>query len=112
MTDQLPSVGRIVHYVAYGTPGGEFPASSSGAVSGPSVAGCRGPAPNPGRRRPRRRLMPAGEWLTSSEEFQIQPVRAEEFSAAASSRGAPSVAGPACGPDAVLTIPWVGSAAA
>ena len=21
-----PSVGRIVHYVAYGTPGGEFPA--------------------------------------------------------------------------------------
>lgn len=21
----LPSVGRIVHYVAYGTPGGEFP---------------------------------------------------------------------------------------
>lgn len=26
MTDQLPSVGRTVHYVAYGTPGGEFPA--------------------------------------------------------------------------------------
>jgi len=24
--DQQPSVGRIVHYVAYGTPGGEFPA--------------------------------------------------------------------------------------
>ena len=24
--EQLPSVGRIVHYVAYGTPGGEFPA--------------------------------------------------------------------------------------
>lgn len=23
---QKPSVGRIVHYVAYGTPGGEFPA--------------------------------------------------------------------------------------
>jgi len=23
---QEPSVGRIVHYVAYGTPGGEFPA--------------------------------------------------------------------------------------
>lgn len=23
---QVPSVGRIVHYVAYGTPGGEFPA--------------------------------------------------------------------------------------
>ncbi len=22
----MPSVGRIVHYVAYGTPGGEFPA--------------------------------------------------------------------------------------
>lgn len=24
--DQKPSVGRVVHYVAYGTPGGEFPA--------------------------------------------------------------------------------------
>jgi len=24
--EQLPSVGRVVHYVAYGTPGGEFPA--------------------------------------------------------------------------------------
>ena len=23
---QKPSVGRMVHYVAYGTPGGEFPA--------------------------------------------------------------------------------------
>ncbi len=22
---QVPSVGRVVHYVAYGTPGGEFP---------------------------------------------------------------------------------------
>lgn len=26
MAEQLPSVGRVVHYVAYGTPGGEFPA--------------------------------------------------------------------------------------
>lgn len=26
MSEQTPSVGRIVHYVAYGTPGGEFPA--------------------------------------------------------------------------------------
>lgn len=27
MSDQQPSVGRLVHYVAYGTPGvGEFPA--------------------------------------------------------------------------------------
>lgn len=26
MTNQIPSVGRVVHYVAYGTPGGEFPA--------------------------------------------------------------------------------------
>lgn len=24
--EQTPSVGRVVHYVAYGTPGGEFPA--------------------------------------------------------------------------------------
>ena len=26
MVEQRPTVGRIVHYVAYGTPGGEFPA--------------------------------------------------------------------------------------
>lgn len=26
MAEQQPSVGRAVHYVAYGTPGGEFPA--------------------------------------------------------------------------------------
>jgi len=26
MDKQVPSVGRVVHYVAYGTPGGEFPA--------------------------------------------------------------------------------------
>lgn len=26
MDQQKPSVGRVVHYVAYGTPGGEFPA--------------------------------------------------------------------------------------
>ena len=24
--EPVPSVGRVVHYVAYGTPGGEFPA--------------------------------------------------------------------------------------
>lgn len=24
MTEQKPSVGRIVHYVSYGTPGGEY----------------------------------------------------------------------------------------
>ncbi len=27
-----PSVGRIVHYVAYGTPGGEFPAGAHRAA--------------------------------------------------------------------------------
>ncbi len=37
-----PSVGRIVHYVAYGTPGGEFPAGVCRAatiteVTDPSV---------------------------------------------------------------------------
>ncbi len=26
MVDQVPSIGRVVHYVAYGTPGREFPA--------------------------------------------------------------------------------------
>jgi hypothetical protein len=30
--DQQPSVGRTVHYVAYGTPGGEFPAGECRAA--------------------------------------------------------------------------------
>lgn len=25
-TQRIPTVGRVVHYIAYGTPGGEFPA--------------------------------------------------------------------------------------
>jgi len=32
MSDQRPSVGRIVHYVSYGTPGGEFPSVCRAAV--------------------------------------------------------------------------------
>jgi hypothetical protein len=30
--DQKPSVGRIVHYQAYGTPGGEYPSVPRAAV--------------------------------------------------------------------------------
>ncbi|MBP7570792.1 MAG: hypothetical protein KBA95_12095 [Acidobacteria bacterium] len=29
---QVPSVGRVVHYVAYGTPGGEYPAGAHRAA--------------------------------------------------------------------------------
>jgi hypothetical protein len=29
---QVPSVGRIVHYVSYGTPGGEYPSVDRAAV--------------------------------------------------------------------------------
>ncbi len=29
---QVPSVGRVVHYIAYGTPGGEFPAGEKRAA--------------------------------------------------------------------------------
>lgn len=32
MADQTPSVGRIVHYVAFGTPGGEFQAGAHRAA--------------------------------------------------------------------------------
>ena len=32
MADQRPSVGRIVHYVSYGTPGGEFGQECRAAV--------------------------------------------------------------------------------
>lgn len=39
MTDQKPSVGRIVHYVSYGTPGGEYTSQCRAAI----VAGVPGP---------------------------------------------------------------------
>lgn len=32
MTDQKPTVGRIVHYVSYGTPGGEYHSECRAAV--------------------------------------------------------------------------------
>lgn len=32
MSQQKPTVGRIVHYVAYGSPGGEFPAGACRAA--------------------------------------------------------------------------------
>ena len=32
MAEQTPSIGRAVHYVAYGTPGGEFPAGAHRAA--------------------------------------------------------------------------------
>lgn len=32
MTNLEPSVGRIVHYVSYGTPGGEYPSVCRAAI--------------------------------------------------------------------------------
>lgn len=32
MSEQKPSVGRIVHYVSYGTPGGEYPSVCRAAI--------------------------------------------------------------------------------
>ena len=32
MTTKIPSVGRIVHYVSYGTPGGEYTSQCRAAV--------------------------------------------------------------------------------
>jgi hypothetical protein len=32
MSDQKPSVGRIVHYVSYGTPGGEYASECRAAI--------------------------------------------------------------------------------
>lgn len=32
MSTQTPSIGRIVHYVAYGTPGGEYPVGAHRAA--------------------------------------------------------------------------------
>ncbi len=32
MAEQVPSIGRVVHYVAYGTPGGEYQAGAHRAA--------------------------------------------------------------------------------
>ena len=32
MPERVPSVGRIVHYVSYGTPGGEYPSVCRAAI--------------------------------------------------------------------------------
>lgn len=32
MTEQKPSVGRVVHYVSYGTPGGEYDSQCRAAI--------------------------------------------------------------------------------
>lgn len=32
MTEQIPSVSRMVHYVSFGTPGGEYPSVCRAAV--------------------------------------------------------------------------------
>jgi hypothetical protein len=32
MSEQTPSVGRIVHYVSYGTPGGEYTSQCRAAI--------------------------------------------------------------------------------
>lgn len=50
MSDQTPSVGRIVHYVSYGTPGGEYTSQCRAAIVAgvpdgtPPVIGPDGPA--------------------------------------------------------------------
>jgi hypothetical protein len=47
---QVPSVGRVVHYVAYGTPGGEYAAGAHRAAIVAEVIECTDPAQT-------------GEWL-------------------------------------------------
>lgn len=32
MSEQKPSIGRVVHYVSYGTPGGEYPSVCRAAI--------------------------------------------------------------------------------
>lgn len=36
---QVPSVGRVVHYVAFGTPGGEYPSVHRAAIITETVGG-------------------------------------------------------------------------
>lgn len=43
MSEQVPSVGRVVHYLAYGTPGGEYPKACRAAI----VTGLGEPLPYP-----------------------------------------------------------------
>jgi hypothetical protein len=39
MTIQQPSVGRVVHYVSYGTPGGEYPSVCRAAIVSETIKG-------------------------------------------------------------------------
>lgn len=50
MAEQKPSVGRIVHYVSYGTPGGEYTSQCRAAVVAAVPEGALPPAPESGRR--------------------------------------------------------------
>ena len=44
MSKQVPSIGRVVHYYAYGTPGGEFPVGEPRAAIVTEVNMPRNPA--------------------------------------------------------------------
>ena len=62
MPNQTPSIGRVVHYVAYGTPGGEFPAGAHRAAGG------QAPPHDPAERvaplgEPGPAVLPAGEGM-------------------------------------------------
>lgn len=46
MSEQIPSVGRIVHYVSYGTPGGEYTSKCRAAIIA-DVYSLENPHPDP-----------------------------------------------------------------
>jgi hypothetical protein len=45
--DKIPSVGRIVHYIAYGTPGGEYPSGAHRAAIITEIPPLGPPNPEP-----------------------------------------------------------------
>lgn len=62
-SNQVPSVGRIVHYVAYGTPGGEYKA---GAHRAAIITEVYGPSDNPSNAVGLAVLNPTGLFFQSS----------------------------------------------
>lgn len=75
MSEPKPSVGRIVHYQAYGTPGGEFPSVPRAAVI--SEVG-----PTPGEDRPENAgamlvglvvLNPTGLFFNRNVHYSAEP---------------------------------------
>lgn len=72
MSEQKPSVGRIVHYQSYGTPGGEYLPEPRAAII-TQVHGSEASAPGEGPRVGLAVLNPTGLFFQMSIPFSDEP---------------------------------------